>query len=79
MMTPEFELAMRRVAHDARIDDGHGADLVAVGVQRADCLELLQELLGGEGKVTAELLAVIVQWAVATGVWLERERWQVPA
>ncbi len=74
-MTAEFQRAVLRVLHDTRLDDGHGADLVAVGVQRADCLALLEDMLEGE-RITPEWLAVLVQMSVATGVWLERERWQ---
>lgn len=79
-MTPEFEYALRRVTRDVQLDDGAGADLIAVGVQRDDCLALLGEMLtdeqGNDELLTVELLAVLVQCAVATGVWLERERWQ---
>lgn len=74
-MTAEFERAFQRVLSDVQLDDGRGADLVAVGVQRGDCLALLAEMIEGE-RVTAEWLALLTQFAVATGVWLERERWQ---
>lgn len=83
-MTPDFQRAVGRVIHDVKLDDGAGADLVAVGVQRHDCLLLLKDMveppnqMHGEpfGVVTVEWLAVLVQWCIATGVWLERERWQ---
>jgi len=77
-MTAEFERAFQRVLSDVRLDAGQGADLVAVGVERADCLALLAEVTEGE-RITAEWLAILTQLAVATGVWLERERWQPEA
>lgn len=75
-MTSAMQRAVDRVADDVTLDGGGGADLVAVGVERDDCLELLQRMLKDEQEVTAEWLAVLVQWSVAAGVWLERARWQ---
>lgn len=74
-MTPAFDHAFQRVIRDVQLDEGEGADLIAVGVERSDCLALLAEMVRGEA-ITAELLAITVQFAVAVGVWLERERWQ---
>lgn len=75
-MTPEFEAAVRCVTHDVKLDEGGGADLVAVGVQRDDCSALLEDMLDDEDELTPEWLAVLTQFAVAVGVWLERNRWQ---
>jgi hypothetical protein len=75
-VTEEFEKAVSKLVRDAKLDQGAGADLVAVGVQRSDCLEMLETLLEDEPEVTDVLLAVIVQFAVVVGVWLERARWQ---
>lgn len=74
-MTPEFERAVHRVVKDVTIARGGASDLVAVGVQRLDCLEFLRIMLKEE-QVTGEWLAILVQWAVAIGVWLERARWE---
>lgn len=74
-MREEFERAVRHVMDDTGLDDGRGADLIAVGVERDDCLAFLQEMMEDE-HVTAEWLAMLVQWSVAIGVWIERERWQ---
>jgi hypothetical protein len=83
VMSPEFKRAVGRVIHDVGLDQGGGADLVAVGVSRNDCLLFLEDMVeqpkpGEEpfGVVTVEWLAVLVQWCVAVGVWIERERWQ---
>jgi hypothetical protein len=73
-MRAEFERALRQVFRDFKVNP-NGADLVAVGVSRDDCLSLLEFMLEGEA-ITPELLAMLVQVSVATGVWLERERWQ---
>lgn len=75
-MTDEFQKAVRKLIHDVNLDRGAGADLVAVGVQRDDCLEMLEDLLEDEPEVTDVLLAVIVQFSVAVGVWIERLRWE---
>lgn len=74
-MTSEFEAAVQKVTRDVHLDDGRGADLVAVGIQRDDCLEFLEESLEDE-PINAELLAVLVQMSVAVGVWIERARWE---
>jgi hypothetical protein len=74
-MTSEFEEAVQKVTRDIYLDEGKGADLVAVGIQREDCLEFLEESLGNE-PINAELLAVLVQMSVAIGVWIERARWE---
>lgn len=76
-MTDEFQRAVQRVIHDIKLDRGRGADLIAVGVQRDDCLSFLEKMVENEPEpVTAEFLSMLVQWSVAIGVWLERERWQ---
>lgn len=73
-MTAEFEEAMRRVLHDFEIG-GECSDLVAVGIQRSDCLELLEDALAAAPDV-ATAAALAVQWACAIGVWIERARWE---
>lgn len=73
-VSPEFAEALRHVVKDMRIDIVHVSDLVAVGVKRADCIELLGFMLEGEDDLVVAA-AVAVQVAVATGVWLERARW----
>lgn len=79
-MTAEFERAMRRVIHDIKLDEGAGADLIAVGIQRDDCLDFLQKMVEDEKEpLSAEFLSMLVQWSVAIGVWVERERWQQQA
>lgn len=75
-MTSEFKRAVSQVLSDARIDEGAGADLIAVGIERGDCLEFLEDMLENSEPITPEWLAVLVQWSVATGVWIERNRWQ---
>jgi hypothetical protein len=74
-VTPEFSEAVGHVVHDAHLDAGAGADLIAVGIERADCLEFACDMLEGE-RLTPELVAILVQFAVAIGVWIERGRWQ---
>lgn len=74
-MTSEFEAAVQKVTRDVHLDSGRGSDLVAVGVQRNDCFEFLEECVEDE-PITAELLAVLVQMSVAVGVWIERARWE---
>lgn len=78
-VTPEFGAAVQRVLRDVDLDGGEGADLVAVGVSRGDCLELLAAMLEAEpAPLSAAFLSVLTQMAVATGVWLERARWESP-
>lgn len=74
-MNVEFRNALDRVLHDIGLDDGEGADLVAVGIDRQDCLELMEQVIAGE-PFSPELLAMLVQVSVAVGVWVERERWE---
>lgn len=80
-MTTEFEQAFERVLADFALNAGgegsDGADMVAVGVLRSDCLSLLARMVEGEPMPpSAAFLSMLVQWSVATGVQLERARWQ---
>jgi len=74
-MTPAFATAVQRVVHDTTLDAGRGADLVAVGIERGDCLAFLRDMIEDD-VISPELLAIIVQWSVAIGVWIERARWE---
>lgn len=71
----EFAAALERVFHDVRIDGGAGADLVAVGVQRSDCIALLRDTMDSAPDIVTGA-AIAVQSAVAVGVWIERARWE---
>jgi hypothetical protein len=80
-MTTAFEEAVERVLADFALNAGgegsDGADMVAVGVLRSDCLALLSRLIEGEPMPPSPaFLSILVQWSVATGVQLERARWQ---
>jgi hypothetical protein len=89
-VTPEFRDALSRahdtffalgdVADDALTESG---DMRAVGIARSDVVQLcslsIQEfgpdlMAGGPEQATA--LLGILETALATGVWLERSRWE---
>jgi hypothetical protein len=76
-MTDEFEAAVDKVLRDVRLDDGAGADLVAVGIKREDVLEFVEQMLTNEPEpLSAEFIAVLAQFCTAVGAWVERARWE---
>jgi hypothetical protein len=85
--TPEFNRALKRVIKDFEINGENESDLVAVGIKRSDCVLLVKMVCEDEPKIARHLLnddetiaavLVLTQWAVATGVWIERKRWENP-
>jgi hypothetical protein len=76
-LSDEFQAAVLRVLDDFRINP-EGAEMVAVGVKRKDCLTFLLDMMEDETRLTEEWLSVLVQWSVAVGVQIERARWQTP-